>query len=495
MKGISNLFMFVLLLWGISASSVNAQVSRDLIPAIESAESVFLTAVQAYEDQDYETSARLFGVVANTFDLHRKTTAALLMRGKSFYMGQDYVQANQVLTDLVTTYPTSRYVEEAEQLIQFTQEGTNPEYFDTQVIKLGIALPLNEDGSAFTQQLFNGIRMAVEDHNAVSYDSLLGPTRKIQMIFRDTQNQQGAAQEAIRSLATEGVHAIIGPLFSSESLAAAQVAESEGIVMIAPLATDDAVSRDKRFVFQANPTIETRGRLMARYAINGLGINELGILVDYNNSESMRMARAFQQEALTLEANIAFYQTITNSRTWFRLLDVVKKDSLTNADAVYMPFNGGNASSLIGGALSSLDRMGVSSETRLLGNVEWHDISQLSLSSKYSTTYSNDFYANPADSVMLEFQDRYTMQAGAPPERLVYSGYDVTRYLAQQLSRQVVENRPLEFIIRDAMPYQGYGNRLDFSRGNVNEAMFYLQYADGFRNLLPSRNFREVPGR
>ena len=490
MKGISNLFVFMLLIWSVSASDLNAQVSRNLIPVIESAESVFLTAVQAYEDQDYETSARLFGVVANTFDLHRKTTAALLMRGKSFYMGHDYVQANQVLSDLVSTYPSSKYIQEAQQIIQFTQEGTNPDFINTQVIKLGIALPLNGDGSAFTQQLFNGIRMAVEEHNAVSYDSLLGPTRKIQMIFRDTQNEQGAAQNAIRSLAAEGVQAIVGPLFSRESLAAAQIAESEGIVMIAPLATDDAVSRDKRYVFQANPTIETRGRLMARFAVNGLGINELGILVDYSNNESMRMARAFEQEATALEANLAFYQTINNSRSWFRLIDVVKKDSLAKADAVYMPFNGGNASSLIGGALSSMDRMGVSSQTRILGNLEWHNISQMSLASKYSATYSNDFYENPADSLVLAFQERYTSQTGAPPERLVYTGYDVTHYLAQQLGRQALENKPLEFVIRDAPPYQGLGNRLDFSRSNVNEAMFYHRYVDGFLNLLPSRDFR-----
>ena len=71
--------------------------------------------------------------------------------------------------------------------------------------------------------------------------------------------------------------------------------------MITPLATDDAVSRNAQYVFQANPTIETRGRLMARKAVRnkvfgGLGLNDIGVIADYNNNESMRMARAFERE-------------------------------------------------------------------------------------------------------------------------------------------------------------------------------------------------------
>lgn len=487
MKAFKLFFITILLAWGVSTSSAQAQSPGELIPVIESAESVFLTAIQAFEDQDYETAARLFGVVANTFDLHSKTTAALLMRGKSLYMNQEYDQARLVLNDFKAKYRTSRYVADAEQIILLATDGTDAGYIDDQILKLGIALPLNSESSALTQQMFNGIRMAVEEHNAVSYDSLMGPTRKIQLIFRDTKNDQGAAQEAIRSLAREQVDAIIGPLFSREALAAAQIAELEQVVMIAPLATDDAVSRDKQYVFQANPTIATRGRLMARFAVYGLGLNDIGILSDYSNNESMRMARAFEDEMNMLEkGEVVFSQAITDARSWFRLSESVSKDTLLKADAIYLPINGGNASTLIGGALTSLDRMGFGSRLRLLGNVEWHNISQVSLAGNYNTTYSNDFYVNPSDSLSQVFQNLYVSQTGTTPDdwRLIFSGYDVTTFIAHQLDRKVFENRPLEFLIRQAPMFEGYGNRLDFSKGNVNEAMYYHQYKDGILELV-----------
>ncbi len=491
MKGFKLLFFVILFGWGASSTSAGAQQAGNLIPVIDSAESVFSTAIQAYEGGDYATAARLFGVVANTFDLHQKTTAALLMRGKSFYKNGEYDLANRVLSDFINAYPMSRYVNEAQLVMDFATEGTDAAYIDDQVIKLGIALPLNNDASALTQQMFSGIRIAVENHNAAPPDSIMGPHRKIQMIFRDTNGQQGAAQEAIQSLAQQGVDAIIGPLFSSEAIAAARIADNEGIVMIAPMATEDQVSRNMRYVFQANPTIETRGRLMARLAVLGLGINEIGVLSDYTNNESTRMARAFANEIHSLnadnenlEVNLVFNESIPDPRTWFRLSEGMSKDTLAKADAIYLPFNGGNASTLIGGALTSLDRMGMSSRLRLLGNVEWHNIAQTSLASNYTTTYTNDFYVNPMDSLAMEFSNHYQSQTGESPSRLVFSGFDVATFLAQQLDRQVYTNRPLEQLIREAPFFQGYGIRLDFSKGNVNEAMFYHRYSAGIVELI-----------
>ena len=483
MKRLFLLISVVLLAWSVQPASAQ-MTQQNLIPVIESAESVFATAIQAYEDRDYETAARLFGVVANTFDMHSKTTASLLMRGKALFMNQQYDQAVEVLQNFTATYRTSRYIRDAEQIIQMASQDPASIAQDTQIFKLGIALPLNGDASALTQQMFNGIRMAVEDHNAVPYDSLLGPTRKIQMVFRDTQNDQGVAQSAIRSLAVEQVDAIIGPLFSSEALAAAQIAEQQGIVMLAPLATDDAVSRNKQYVFQANPTIATRGRLMARLAVLGLGINEIGIISDLNNNESLRMAKAFADEVQALEANLVFNEGIADARTWFRMSEGISKDTLRKADAIYLPINGGNASTLIGGSLTSLDRMGFGSRLRLLGNVEWHNISQVSLAGNYSTTYSNDFYPNPGDSLTTAFQERYRTQAGTDPTRLTYSGYDVTAFIADQMQRALYEGRPLDFVMRQAPMYQGYANRLDFSKGNVNEAMFYHRYGGGTVELI-----------
>ena len=73
MKRLLSITLSLFLVWSVQTSFAPAAFAQltqpNLIPVIESAESVFATAIQAYEDQDYETAARLFGVVANTFDM------------------------------------------------------------------------------------------------------------------------------------------------------------------------------------------------------------------------------------------------------------------------------------------------------------------------------------------------------------------------------------------------------------------------------------------
>lgn len=481
----------LLLLWGAWLSPAKAQPANQvLIPAIESAESVFTTAIQAYEDRDYETAARLFGVAATTFDLHKKTTAALLMRGKSLYQYGDYPQTIQVLSQLIDTYPTSRFVAEARQVIEFANEGLGGVARDNEVINLGILLPMTENAAPFSQELFNGIKMAVDALNRSSYGSSGMAPRKVRMIFRDTKNNGDTAQQHIRDLATnQGVDAIIGPLFSSEAVAAAEEAQRSGIVMITPLATEESVSRNRNYVFQANPTIAMRGRLMARFAVRGLGLKKLGIITDYNNAESRRMARGFEQEMEVLGseiagAEVAFNQFLSDTRTWFRLSDGIPRDSLLKADAIYLPINGGNAQTLIGGVLSSLDRMGLGNRVRLLGNVEWHNLPMVTLASNFTTTYTNDFYVNPADSTVLQFAGDYLAINGKEPEQLAYRGYDVAHFLGMQLQRHAIDPRPLDQMIRDAGNYRGMGTRLDFTNGNVNEAVFYHRYREGTAELL-----------
>ena len=483
------LHLVLILLFLGTASSSYAQPSPSVIPIVDSAESVFRTAIQAYEDREYDVAERLFGVAANNYELHRKTTAAFLMRGKALYMQQRFAEAITVLQSLAQSYPTSRYLGEAEHLIALASGEADTTINEAPAFRLGIALPLNGDAAALSQQMFNGIHMAVDEYNSRVTLPSESPTfsPKIIMAFRDTHNNPEQARQAIRDLIEiEQVDAIIGPLFSNEAIAAAGEAERLQTVLIAPLATAEAVSFNKTYVFQANPTLEIRGRLMARFAVRSLGIKSIGILADDSNSESLGMVRGFQKELYDLSATMedlnprpAFQEYISNPASWFRLSDSVNRDTLLKASAVYMPINGGNATTLIGGAMQGFERMGLSNSIRVLGNKEWHTISNVSLASSYSTTYTNDFYVAPDDSLAVDFQNRYSSAFGIEPIRLSYSGYDVTNFITAQLMRYPAGSQlPLDLVLKQAGLYEGLGNCIDFSNGNINQAMFYHRYKD-----------------
>ena len=481
------LFVLFLAITGATAQ-LAAQPAQDLIPISDSAESVFRTAVQAYEDGEYDVAARLFGVSANNYDLHKKTTAALLMQGKALYEIERYNDAFEVLARLIDSYPTSRYLAEANNVIELMNSADSEQSVEKEVFRLGIALPLNTEATSLTQHMFNGIHMAVDAYNAsVVAQTTDFPRRpEIQMVFRDTQNNEQQARQAIRELIeTEQVDAIIGPLFSTEAIAAAQEAERGRTVLLAPLATARQVSTNRTYVFQANPTLEVRGKLMARFVVRNLKIESVGVLTDYTNSESLGMAKGFEQELYELGVEPSFQYYLSGTRTWFRLGDEVSRDSLLQAKAVYLPINGGNASTVISGALGSLNRMMMNNRIRIIGNKEWHEVPSTTLATSYQTTYTNDFYVAAEDSLAQVFQNQYIATYGIDPIRLSYSGYDVTSFLTEQLGTFAASPQtPLHTIFHEAGEFQGLGNRIDFSNGNVNEAMFYHRYVDGRVRLL-----------
>lgn len=440
------------------------------VPEIEDAELIFDQGLQAFEEGDYGMAFRRFRLVYDNYVLNRKTTAAQLMAGRALYRAGRYQEAVDLLAAFVEQYPTSSYLDEARATIAHAREQLGLEADAAETIRLGIALPLGGRDAALTQALFNGIRLAVEQQNELG-----GGQPRVQMIFRDSRGTPEGAARAVTELAGEGVDVVIGPLYSAEARAAAEAAERAGVVLVAPLATDEDVSEGRRYVFQANPTITMRGRQLARFAVRGLRLNDFGIVAAHNNdSISERMAEGFEEEVYQQGGHVAFYELLPDARGWANLVDAVGADTLRQARVLYLPVSGGRATAHIERVLNALDQAGA--DVRLLGNAEWHDLPFARQASRYETTYTNDFYVDPAHGDVAGFERRYRDLAGQAPDRLAFTGFDVGRFLIEQAARQ--PEQPLYQALQTAPPYQGLGIRIDFRNGNVNEALYFFRYRD-----------------
>ncbi len=455
--------------------------AQEPVPTIEDAELVFDQAIEAFDEGDYGMAFRRFRIVYSTYPLNRKTTASLLMAGKSLYRAGEYEDAVDVLNTLITRYQTSGYVQEARRVMEFARERLRGEQVEDRVRNVGIVLPLQGADASLTQALFTGVRMAIEEHNTLN-------DRPVRMIFRDSRGDAERAASAVSELAGLGVEAVVGPLYSDEAQAAAQAAERARVVLVPPLANDEAVSDGRIFVFQANPTITTHGRLMARFAIRSLMMNEFGIVAERDRDAiSERMAEGFQEEALLQGMEVLFYDLLESRGDWARLTERLGADTLRAVDAVYLPMAGGESVTRIDAAFTSLDRAGAT-RVRVLGNSEWHALPNPNRASQYGTTYTTDFRVDETDESVQAFTRRFREITGRPPDpssttgRLGFTGYDVTRYLLAQIFRP--SSTSLQERLRTAPAYQGLGIRIDFRNGNVNEALYYLRYQGGGARLL-----------
>ncbi len=441
--------------------------------SIPAAETGFSNALRSYDARQYAEAFRGFIRAATEYGYNQRTTAAYLMVGKSLYADGRFAEAASAMTTLLREYPNSRYANEARAVRDAATSRIEQQAAVPEPVDYGIALPMSEGDRIFTQALFNGVRLAVDEYNAAN------PASPIRMVFRDTEGDERGATAAVRSLSGVGVEVVIGPLYSEEALAAGAAAEAERVLLIAPLATDEKVAAGRRYVLQANPTFAQRGRVMARYAA-AQQPGRIGIVAQ-RGTFGETMADAFMDEVMRLGGEVAFVELLPSEELWFRLPEVLA-ERIRQADALYLPVTGGDAPEYAAGALRGIDQLVVEEDRpklRLFGNAEWdHLDASRSRASQYRAAYTNDFYVDPQSPAAQAFARRYTELAGIAPDRLAYAGYDITRFVLEQLRvRRSEESLP--DLIRRAAPYAGLAHRIDFSGGPMNQALFVEMYENG----------------
>ena len=171
-------------------------------------------------------------------------------------------------------------------------------------VRLGVLLPLmrNDPPSAakqITGDVYDGIEYAVDQFMRDPFQRI-----KVTLVTRDTERDPATASRLVRELASDpGVVGIIGPVFSSSTVTAAHSAQDAGIPLISPTANANGIAATGPFVFQANPDYDTRGRAMARFAIQKKGFHRLAVLAP-SNSYGKFLAESFIDEARRLGAFI-----------------------------------------------------------------------------------------------------------------------------------------------------------------------------------------------
>lgn len=442
-------------------------------PDVPAAEASFQRGLASYQAGSFEEAASWFLQAATSYGYNSRTTAAYLMAGKAHYAAADFDAVAGVVTTLLNRYPRSRYAADARALLEATvdRERARP----ARPFALGIALPVDEDNLNFSQALFNGVRLAVDEYNAAN------PARSVRMIFRDSQGSEDGARLAVGLLANQDVDAIVGPLYSFEVLEAAAAAEQQRIPLLAPMATDDAVTEGRQYVFQFNPTPASWARAMARFAVDGLGARQLGVVAEQEGLGG-RVAPVFDDAVVRLGAEVPVYDLLADRRDWFALTQRIPAADLDTLDALYVPLGGGQAQQTMRNVLRSLDQGGV--RLRVLGNAAWHQAEDAEAASAYGVTYTLDFNPDPARA--RTFVERYrALSGGVDPDRLAYTGYDTTRFLLAHLADARGEGADaLAAALRAAEPYQGLGIRVDLAGGNSNRGLYLMEYRDGRRVLV-----------
>ncbi|HKS29283.1 MAG TPA: ABC transporter substrate-binding protein [Pyrinomonadaceae bacterium] len=297
---------------------------------------------------------------------------------------------------------------------------------DTGPIKVGLYADLTGQTSSFGQSTKNGVQMAVDEINKAG--GING--RQVQLLVEDDQGLPAQAATVVTKLINQDkVHAVLGEVASSNSLAAAPKAQEAKIPMITPSSTNPKVTQVGDFIFRVCFIDPFQGEVMAKFAINTLKAKTAAVLTDVNSDYSRGLDQFFTDNFTKMGGRIVEKQSYTQTDQDFSgQLTAIRS---ANPDVIYVPGYYGQ----VGVIAKQAKQLGI--KAPLLGGDGWDapQLFQLGGDALNGSFFSNHYsYEDPRPEVKT-FVDAYRARYNAIPDAIAALGYDAMKVLADAIKR------------------------------------------------------------
>jgi len=293
-------------------------------------------------------------------------------------------------------------------------------------IKVGVYGDLTGQTSSFGQSTKNGIELAVEEINAAG--GVNG--RKIVLVVEDDQGRPEQAKTVVSKLINQDkVRAVLGEVASTNSLAAAPVAQEAKIPMITPSSTNPKVTQVGDYISRVCFIDPFQGAVMAKFAANTLKAKTAAILGDVNSDYSKGLTQFFEEEFTKLGGRVLAKEAYTQTDPDFK--GQLTKIRNLNPDVLYIPGYYGQVG-IIAKQARELDM-----NMPLLGGDGWDspEIWNLGGEALKNTYISNHYSAqNPAPEIQ-NFVRAYKAKFNVEPDSLAALAYDAAKVLADAIRR------------------------------------------------------------
>jgi len=309
------------------------------------------------------------------------------------------------------------------------QKGANTTSTSTgggDTIKVGVYGDLTGQTSSFGQSTKNGIELAVDEINAGG--GVNG--KKIQLVVEDDQGRPEQAKTVVSKLiSADKVQAVLGEVASTNSLAAAPVAQEAKIPMITPSSTNPKVTEVGDYISRVCFIDPFQGSVMAKFAANTLKAKTAAILGDVNSDYSKGLTQFFEEEFTKLGGRVIAKEAYTQTDPDFK--GQLTKIRNLKPDVLYIPGYYGQVG-IIAKQARELDM-----NMPLLGGDGWDspEIWKLGGDALKNSYISNHYSAeNPAPEIQ-NFVRAYKAKFNVEPDSLAALAYDAAKVLADAIKR------------------------------------------------------------
>lgn len=294
-----------------------------------------------------------------------------------------------------------------------SKEKNKSDIVNSDTIKVGVIATLSGSGKFYGEYVLNGVNLAVMQINAKG--GLNG--KSIQLIVKDDKGNSTTAQEVATQLKNENVLAVIGPVFSSNSISVAPIFQDAKIPMITPTGTNYEVTQAGEYISRVCFTDNFQGKIMAKFAIENINAKTAVIMTDsksdYSKILSMNFETEFINKSGTIKNKIYYAGTDTN---FSQELLKIKSD---NPEVVFLP-----GYIEVKNIIKQAREIGITAI--FIGGDGWDDNSLVldvgnSIDGSY---YCTHFAINETNPKISNFVDDYKAKYGTVPSIISALGYD-----------------------------------------------------------------------
>jgi branched-chain amino acid transport system substrate-binding protein len=290
-------------------------------------------------------------------------------------------------------------------------------------LKVGVFLPMSGDVATYGDETLRGIKLALEEINK-------GKEIKITYVLEDDKSSVTDAANAVKKLINvDKVNVVVGSVPSSNTNAAAPIAQAAKIPLLTPASTNVNVTKKGEYISRICFIDDFQGLGMAKFATETLKAKTAAIVTDSSSDYSQGLAASFKAAFLKMGGKITTEVSYVQKDQDFS--SQLTKIRTRKPDVVFAP----GYFPEIGNMIRQAKTLGLKSP--FLGGDGWsspqlHELGGDAIVGHY---HADHFSSEDVDPRTKEFVTKFTKAYKQAPSAMAALGYDSMYVLADAVKR------------------------------------------------------------
>lgn len=406
--------------------------------------------------------------------------AAFKLAQLAFQEG-DVKASKKLLREVMKEFQDQDFYSEVEAFLEAMKDQLIPE---GNVI--GCILPLSGENRVYGIHSLLGIALAIHAFEP-NYEGI-----PIKLVIRDSKSSPGEAETAVEELVDEErVMAIIGPLLSVTSEAAAKKAQELEVPIITLTHRED-VAEIGDYVFQNCLANSQQVKALVSYAMDGVGLKRFSILYP-RDLYGIKLTHLFIDAVLRRGGEIMGVQSYDNEQMDFgdqikRLVGLqevraekgrkVDFEPVIEFEGLFIP-DYSDRVGLIAPQLAYYNVIGIT----LLGTSAWNSPELVSEGGKYvdGSVFIDGFFKDSLNPRIQKFVEEFRNAFESDPSTLEAQAYDAADLCVRVMTEtEIFSHHQMRDGLMDLMGFDGISGLTSFDfEGKPNKIPFILTVRKG----------------